>query len=699
MQRRFASLLLFVFVTISLWAQTSGADASLVPVPPLVKFSGTISSTPAGTVGVIFALYKDQNGGAPLWQEVQNITIDASGRYSAFLGARSASGIPLEVFSNGEARWLGVQAEGQPEQPRVLLVSVPYALKASDAETLGGLPASAFLRSDAVAVTAAPAEAARTNYINTAAVNSAVNKAVAAAIAVSNPTLGYVPFFYDASGDLENSSLFQATNGDVGIGTTAPAATLDVSGINPTLRIDNYSNTPGDSPNFNFISGRGTSTAPLATQSGDNLGQFAAAGYNGSTFPGSKVKVSFMATENWTPTANGTAMSFQTTANGTKARTERMRIDNTGNVGIGTTTPAYPLSVNGVVQSLSGGFRFPDGTVQATAAAGIALTSPDSSITVGGTGAAPTVKVNSSVIQARVSGTCSSGNAVASIKQDGTVTCQAVGGGGGGGDVNLIGNNNFVGQETFAGPSTANATAVSVTSSAPTGATATYPASAIMGTATDNTGSNSAAVSAIGVNGSTGLYGTSDSGLGLNVANSDANIDGQLRQNGLIESGNENLAAPPDSPCASSCPATPSVPYNGMIIRRFKSAYSTAGTVVAIAQVDNTNPLSPAGVSLQRDGTNDGFLLVTDASLTAGIPLSYSCQGATSQDNPLDTHGTFVSPTQPSQTVYPTGSGLISFHCVFGRLADAANMTDVTLTRFNPNSPIWIGTIISDSNQ
>ena len=380
MQRRFASLLLFVFVTISLWAQTSGADASLVPVPPLVKFSGTISSTPAGTVGVIFALYKDQNGGAPLWQEVQNITIDASGRYSAFLGARSASGIPLEVFSNGEARWLGVQAEGQPEQPRVLLVSVPYALKASDAETLGGLPASAFLRSDAVAVTAAPAEAARTNYINTAAVNSAVNKAVAAAIAVSNPTLGYVPFFYDASGDLENSSLFQATNGDVGIGTTAPAATLDVSGINPTLRIDNYSNTPGDSPNFNFISGRGTSTAPLATQSGDNLGQFAAAGYNGSTFPGSKVKVSFMATENWTPTANGTAMSFQTTANGTKARTERMRIDNTGNVGIGTTTPAYPLSVNGVVQSLSGGFLFPDGSTQATA-----LTVP-LPVAMGGTG-------------------------------------------------------------------------------------------------------------------------------------------------------------------------------------------------------------------------------------------------------------------------------------------------------------------------
>jgi predicted heme/steroid binding protein len=39
-----------------------------------------------------------------------------------------------------------------------------------------------------------------------------------------------------------------------------------------------------------------------------------------------------------------------------------------GNVGIGTNTPAFPLAVNGVVQSLAGGFKFPDGTTQASAA-------------------------------------------------------------------------------------------------------------------------------------------------------------------------------------------------------------------------------------------------------------------------------------------------------------------------------------------
>jgi hypothetical protein len=40
-----------------------------------------------------------------------------------------------------------------------------------------------------------------------------------------------------------------------------------------------------------------------------------------------------------------------------------------GNVGIGATSPGYPLTVVGVIHSTTGGFRFPDGTTQTTAAA------------------------------------------------------------------------------------------------------------------------------------------------------------------------------------------------------------------------------------------------------------------------------------------------------------------------------------------
>ena len=63
-----------------------------------------------------------------------------------------------------------------------------------------------------------------------------------------------------------------------------------------------------------------------------------------------------------------------------------------GNVGIGTLTPAQKLSVGGVIESTAGGFKFPDGSIQT--AAGISLTSPDSSLTLGGTPSAPTAQVN-----------------------------------------------------------------------------------------------------------------------------------------------------------------------------------------------------------------------------------------------------------------------------------------------------------------
>ena len=46
---------------------------------------------------------------------------------------------------------------------------------------------------------------------------------------------------------------------------------------------------------------------------------------------------------------------------------ERMRIDNMGLVGIGTTTPGQRLTVAGVIHSTTGGFMFPDGTTQITA--------------------------------------------------------------------------------------------------------------------------------------------------------------------------------------------------------------------------------------------------------------------------------------------------------------------------------------------
>ena len=43
--------------------------------------------------------------------------------YTALLGSTKHEGLPADLFNSEQARWVGVQVQGQPEQPRVLLVS------------------------------------------------------------------------------------------------------------------------------------------------------------------------------------------------------------------------------------------------------------------------------------------------------------------------------------------------------------------------------------------------------------------------------------------------------------------------------------------------------------------------------------------------------------------------------------------------
>jgi hypothetical protein len=98
-------------------------------VPSLVKFAGVVKDDAGhpktGVVGITFALYKDQQGGAPLWLETQNVQTDVNGRYTVMLGATKSDGLPMEFFSSNEARWVGVQLQGQNEQPRVLWSARP----------------------------------------------------------------------------------------------------------------------------------------------------------------------------------------------------------------------------------------------------------------------------------------------------------------------------------------------------------------------------------------------------------------------------------------------------------------------------------------------------------------------------------------------------------------------------------------------
>lgn len=156
-----------------------------------------------------------------MWLETQNVALDENGRYTVLLGATKRDGLPTELFTSGEARWLGVQPEGQPEQPRVLLLSVPYALKAADSETIGGFPPSAFLL--------APAASTSSEH----ATGGADHKVAVTPNLGGTGTTDFIPLWTDSAGDLGNSVMFQSGSGataKIGINTTTPASTLDVKG-------------------------------------------------------------------------------------------------------------------------------------------------------------------------------------------------------------------------------------------------------------------------------------------------------------------------------------------------------------------------------------------------------------------------------------------------------------------------------------
>jgi hypothetical protein len=203
-------------------ASPAGTGAA---IPMMVNFTGTLtdsSSKPlTGTVGVTFSLYNDQEGGSPLWLETQNVAPDASGRYSVILGSATSQGLPADLFTSGQARWLGVQAQGQAEQSRVMLLSVPYALKAGDAQTVGGRPASAF-------ALATPNSNSGSTTTSTDVVNSHRIETVG-----GSGTENFIPMWIDGIGDLGNSAIFQTGTfpaAKIGINTETPATSLDVKG-------------------------------------------------------------------------------------------------------------------------------------------------------------------------------------------------------------------------------------------------------------------------------------------------------------------------------------------------------------------------------------------------------------------------------------------------------------------------------------
>ena len=196
---------------------TPVATTAATVIPALIRYDGVAQPAGQSPALVTFLIFEDEIGGDPLWTETQTVTFDPSGKYEVYLGAANASGLPFAVFNTGEARWLEVQVSGAKPQARVLLASVPYAVKASDAATLGGLPASAFALAGSQVASSATITA------------PSVTPNASSTVTTSGGSSDYLPKFTGGT-TIANSEIYD-TGTSVGIGDKPNAgAKLDVNG-------------------------------------------------------------------------------------------------------------------------------------------------------------------------------------------------------------------------------------------------------------------------------------------------------------------------------------------------------------------------------------------------------------------------------------------------------------------------------------
>lgn len=368
-----AGLKLVVFCLVSSLLMFGQDDrGATTTLPRLIRYSGTVSGVEGGTpVGLTFALYESEESRQPLWIETQSVTVYPQGRYSVLLGATSVDGLPSEIFSSGQARWLRVTlaAEDFREVGKMRVTMVPYAIAAGNAETLGGRPLSDFVLT----------RAARLG-------GDKSSQAAAPEDSVTSGTADRIAKFVNGT-DLGDSVMTES-GGKIGIGTTSPVRDLHIRSGAPSLRLEdtNFPNSFWElqqsafvNDTFGFLryeSNTAVESKSMVISAAGNMGVGTAAPQRKLHIkgPGPAIRIEDSTLPNsfWELQQSAfvtDTFGFLRYENGSAIPSKSMVISSSGLMGVGTQFPLAKLHVAGSLR-ISGageGLTFPDGSNQFTA--------------------------------------------------------------------------------------------------------------------------------------------------------------------------------------------------------------------------------------------------------------------------------------------------------------------------------------------